>query len=208
MTERILEHDSVPEVQELACENVEWLAALWELTEVRESRTANPKLLTVLRCTSRLPFHPAVDAVVRARRLHSRDKLIKLVVRDTYGESTSPPDLRAALTRLRAERDDLLGRVPSRLIDDARRRAVRRVEVMAGRLDPAADMAALTGEYVPLRVALAPSVFLGTACSCAGPTTGWRTSTSGSRSKATSRRSASTGLGCSAGPGTTRSTCS
>jgi hypothetical protein len=162
MTEHIFDHGQKPvaQDQELACENVEWLAALWELTDARESRTANPKLLTLLRCVSRLLAHPAVEAVLRARPQHSRDRLIKAVVRDAYGEPTSPPDLRAALTRLRAERDDLLGHGPSRLIDDARRSAVRRVEVMAGRLDPAADMADLTGEYVPLRVALAPSVFL------------------------------------------------
>lgn len=160
MTERIFDHDRESETQDLACENAEWLAALWELTEVRESRTANPKLLTVLRCMSRLLSHPGVVAVLRARRLHSRDQLIKAVVRDAYGEPTSPPDLREALIHLRAERDDLLGRVPCRLLDNARRKAVQRVEAIAGRLDPAADMAALTGEYVPLRVVLAPSVFL------------------------------------------------
>jgi hypothetical protein len=162
MSERILDHDQMPvsEAQELAGENVEWLAALWELTESRTSRTANPKLLALLRCAPRLLAHPALEAALRVRRLHTRDQLIKAVVRDSHGEPTSPVDLRASLTRLRAEREELLGRGPCRVIDDARRTAARRVRAMAGRLDPAADMAALTGEHIPLRVALAPSVFL------------------------------------------------
>src|SRR5262245_51534934 len=105
MTLHILDHDPmrVSEAQELATEDVDWLAGLWELTEEHESRTANPSLLILLRCASRLLTHPAVDAVRRARRQQSRDRLIKAVVHDAYGQPTSPPDLRAALTRLRAE---------------------------------------------------------------------------------------------------------
>lgn len=143
-----------------AADDVEWLAALWELTGGRDSRSANPGLLALLRFNPRVGAHPALAEVARERRRQNRDQLVKAIVRDAYGEPTSPPALRAALASLRAELVDLLGPGALQFIEESRDEAARRVAAMAGLIDPAADMAALTGEYEPLRVAIAPSVFL------------------------------------------------
>jgi hypothetical protein len=143
-----------------AADNVEWLAALWELAEGRDSRCANPRLLTLLRFTPGWSAHPATDAVARERRRNSRDPLIKAIVRDTYGEPTSAAELRMALEDLAARSHDIVGAGPCEVVAEARAEAERRVEAIAGRLDPAADLAAVTGEHVQLQVLVAPSVFL------------------------------------------------
>lgn len=148
------------EQEHRAVECVEWLAALWELTEAGESRCANPHLLTLLMFTPRLRAHAALKCVVRQRRERSRDHLIKDVVGIAYGEGARRPELHDALQALVGEAEDLLGTGPYRLIQQARAEARQRVEDLAGALDPAADLAEVTGERLPLRVVLAPSVFL------------------------------------------------
>jgi hypothetical protein len=143
-----------------AADDVEWLAALWELTGGREARSANPGLLALLRFNQRLRAHPALAEVARERTGQSRDQLVKVVVRDAYGELAGPPALRAALAALRADLVGILGAGAHQFLEESRDEAARRVAAMAGLLDPAADMAALTGEHDPLRVVIAPSVFL------------------------------------------------
>jgi hypothetical protein len=143
-----------------AADSVEWLAALWELAEGRDSRCANPGLLTLLRFTPGWSAHPATVAVASERRQHSRDPLIKALVRNTYGEPTGAAELRIALEDLAARSHDIVGAGPCEVMAQAREEAERRVEAIAGRLDPAADLAAVTGEHVPLQVVVAPSVFL------------------------------------------------
>jgi hypothetical protein len=148
-----------------AADSVEWLAALWELAEGRDARTANPGLLTLLRFAPRaeplgLSAHPATAAVASERRRNSRDSLIKAIVRGTYGAPTDAAELRIALEDLAARSHDIVGAGPSLVMAEARVEAARRVEAIAGRLDPAADLAAVTGEHVQLQVVLAPSVFL------------------------------------------------
>jgi hypothetical protein len=143
-----------------ATDSVEWLAALWELAEGRDSRCANPGLLTLLRFTPGWSAHPAMVAVASERRRTSRDQLIKAIVRDTYGEPTSGAELRMALEGLAARSHDIVGAGPCEVVAEARAEAERRVEAIAGRLDPAADLAAVTGEHVPMQVVVAPSVFL------------------------------------------------
>jgi hypothetical protein len=143
-----------------AADSVEWLAALWELAEGRDSRCANPGLLTLLRFTPGWSAHPAMAAVASERRRNSRDLLIKAIVRDTYGEPTSAAELRMALEDLAARSNDIVGPGPCQVVAQARAEAERRVEAIAGRLDPAADLAAVTGEHVQLQILVAPSVFL------------------------------------------------
>jgi hypothetical protein len=143
-----------------AADSVEWLAALWELAEGRDSRCANPGLLTLLRFTPGCSAHPAMVAVASERRRTSRDQLVKAIVRDAYGEPTSAAELRMAVEDLAARSHDVVGAGPCEVVAHARAQAERRAEAIAGQLDPAADLAAVTGEHVPLRVVLAPSVFL------------------------------------------------
>ena len=143
-----------------AADSVEWLAALWELAEERDSRCANPGLLTLLRFTPGLSAHPAMAAVASERRRNSRDQLVKAIVRDAYSEPTSAAELRTALEGLAARSHDIVGPGPCQVVAQARAEAERRVAAIAGRLDPAADLAAVTGEQVQLQILVAPSVFL------------------------------------------------
>jgi hypothetical protein len=143
-----------------AVDSVEWLAALWELAEGRDSRCANPGLLTLLRFTPGWSAHPAMIAVTSERRRTSRDQLIKAIVRSAHGELTSAAELRMTLEGLAARSHDLLGAGTCQVVAEARAEAERRAEAIAGRLDPAADLAAVTGEQVQLQILVAPSVFL------------------------------------------------
>jgi hypothetical protein len=143
-----------------AADSVEWLAALWELAEAQDSRCANPGLLTLLRFMAGWSAHPAMVAVASERRRTSRDSLIKAIVRATYGEPTSAAELRMALEDLAARSHDIVGAGVCQVVAQARAEAERRVEAIAGRLDPAADLAAVTGEHVQLQIVVAPSVFL------------------------------------------------
>lgn len=143
-----------------AADSVEWLAALWELAEGRDSHCANPGLLTLLRFTPGWSAHPATVAVASERRRTSRDPLIKAIVRDAYGEPTRAAELRMALEDLAARSHDIVGAGPCQVVAQARAEAERRVAAIAGRLDPAADLVAVTGEPVQLQILVAPSVFL------------------------------------------------
>lgn len=141
-------------------DSVEWLAALWELVEgTNPPRCANPRLLTLLLFAPRLKAHPALAEVARRRRTHTRDQLIKEVVAAGYADA-SGGGLYPLLRTFADEAEELIGAGPHRLIRDARDEALRRVEELAGEIDPAADLLEVTGERLPLRVVLAPSVFL------------------------------------------------
>src|SRR5471030_1217228 len=120
-----------------AIDRVEWLAALWEITD-DQPRSANPDLLTLLRFASHLGAHPAVGHVARLRRSHSRDRVIKALVCAAY-ETSAHRDalyyaLHDALHQLAASAEDVLGAGPWRLIEDARDEARRRVAALAGSL--------------------------------------------------------------------------
>jgi hypothetical protein len=148
------------EQERRATQSVEWLAALWELTEDGASRCANAHLLTLLQFSRHLRVHPALDDVARLRRVSSRDQLIKGVVCAAYGAATRHHTLHEALEALAADGENITGRGPWRLINEAAAEARRRVWDLTGDLDPAADLAAVVGERLPLRVVVAPSVFL------------------------------------------------
>ncbi|MGH9884972.1 MAG: hypothetical protein ACREBE_05570, partial [bacterium] len=102
----------------------------------------------------------AMLAVASERRRTSRDPLIKAIVRDTYGEPTSAAELRIALDGLVAQSHDIVGAGLCEAVAEARAEAEHRVRAIAGRLAPAADLAAVTGEHVQLEVRVVPSVFL------------------------------------------------
>jgi hypothetical protein len=148
------------EQERKATESVEWLAALWELTEDGEPQCANPHLLTLLQFSARLRAHRALDDVARLRRVSGRDQLIKTLVNAAYSETTTQYPLLDSMQALAGSADALLGAGPCQLIEEAAAEARRRVWDLTGDLDPAADLAALIGERLPLRVVLGPSVFL------------------------------------------------
>lgn len=138
---------------------VEWLAALWDLCEPGPSRAANPHLAAFVRFDGNLRQHDACAWLRRERRVSKRDRLVKRVVSAAYGQ-TDDADIPASFHQLCAAIPQVLGSELFGLIEEARDAARVRVEVLAGRLDPAGDVAAITGEPIPMRVVIAPSVFL------------------------------------------------
>jgi hypothetical protein len=147
------------ETERRAKEAVDWLAALWELTDPEPSRSANPDLVTLLQVMPGLDAHPALQCVARRRRETSRDRLVKVVVGAAY-EGAPGDELVDALQALLESARDLVGAGPHRLLQEARALASARAADIAGELDPASDLSEVTGERIPLRVVLAPSVFL------------------------------------------------
>lgn len=143
-----------------AIDNVEWLAALCQLRGEGEPPSANPHLLTLLRFTPKLGDHPAFECVSRLRRAQSRDQLIKALVNAAYTETAGRGELDKSLQAFGADVEELLGSGPHGVIGQARAEAAQRTADIAGELDPATDLAEITGERLPLRVVLAPSVFL------------------------------------------------
>ena len=143
-----------------ATDRVEWLAALCQLRGANEPRSANPHLLTLLHVAPGLPAHPALACVKRLRAAQSRDQLVKVVVRASYARPSERGELYDALSLLSEQADELLGSGPALLLRQAHAEVEERVREIAGPLDPAADLAEVTGERVPLRVVLAPSIFL------------------------------------------------
>src|SRR5581483_7127737 len=121
-----LDHESATAAQ------VEWLAGLWELTEGRDSRSANPDLLTLLRFSPGLTRHPAFECVARLRKARSRDRLIKELVSASY---SAHGELYDATHALLAEVEDLIGIGPHAVIEQARATARQRVLDLAGVLD-------------------------------------------------------------------------
>lgn len=146
--------------QRCAVDGVEWLAALWELTEGAHSRSANPGLVRLLRFTHQWSAHPALVMLASERRRKSRDQLIKDIIRGTYGEQTDTAELQVAITGLAAQARDIIGAGPYEVVAQARAEAQRRADAIAGQIDPMTDLAAVTGEQIPLQVVVAPSVFL------------------------------------------------
>jgi hypothetical protein len=139
---------------------VEWVAALWQVTDDGSTRCANPHLLPLLRVADSLHAHPAREAVARARALHGRDRMVKALVGSCYGQGRDGDGLLEALRPLLTEGEQALGAGSHAVVEDARALAARRLHEIAGDLDPAADLAELVGERVALRVVVAPSVFL------------------------------------------------
>ncbi len=138
---------------------VEWLAALWQLTSPPNARSANPHLVDLLREVPDVLAHPAAAEVARVREVTGRDAVIKSVVCRIYDRS-APTELDLALDQFVAEMPSLLGSARHDTIAQARIDAQRAAAALAGPLDPAADVAQVTGESVRLRAVLAPSVFL------------------------------------------------
>jgi hypothetical protein len=147
------------EITRNAIDAVEWLVAIWELTEPEGSRSANPDLVALLQTPSVLA-HPVVQTVARVRAAERRDRAIKAVVSGCYGDATALPDLCATLGQFVDRIGDLLDANRLDAIQQARGEAQRRAEALCGAWDPVGDLTPLVGERVPARIVLAPSVFL------------------------------------------------
>jgi hypothetical protein len=146
-----------PERTALDC--VEWLAALWDLFE-SPPRGANPSLALLIRTPPALASQPAAVRVAQERQRTTRDHIIKNVVDAAYGSSVESRDTYDALRALVQAAPAVIGPEIAGQVDGAREEAASRVHRLAGVLDPAADLAEVTGELLPLEVVLAPSVFL------------------------------------------------
>jgi hypothetical protein len=146
--------------ERLAVDAVEWLAALWELTEPRTSRSANPHLVGLLHLTPRLLAHPAYQLVSALRQSTTRDRLVKEIVASAYAETPDRGDLMAAVRSFERDVAASWGARVAAFIASARAEAYERASRIAGPLETAAQLAELTGEQMSFRAVLAPSIFL------------------------------------------------
>jgi hypothetical protein len=151
---------STPERERIAVDGVEWLAALWELTAPGPSRSANPHLVEVLRLEPRLLTHPACRLVSALRQSTTRDRLVKQIVTGAYTTAPADDELAAAVHAFAREVAECWGTRMADFIANARAAAVDRAARLAGPLDAVEPLAELTGERLPFRAVLAPSVFL------------------------------------------------
>lgn len=146
---------------QLAAERVELLAVLSQILEGENAYCANPRLLLVVRFVPELQANPAIERLRALGKATTRDRLIKGIVHAAYGLAV--PDTIAALAAdldaLSVQWDDLLGGLSGPLTAaylDMRKRAAP----LATGLDPAADIAAMTGEFEDLQLGVLPSLFL------------------------------------------------
>lgn len=149
--------------ERIATESVEWLSALWQLAEGAGASCANPHLLLLLQLSPGLKAHPAALLVARLRETLGRDLVLKGVVAAVYGQPSENPrerELAAALRALPLELEAILGAGFCAVIHQACTEARERAEGLSDGLDPAAELAEITGELLRLRVVAAPSVFL------------------------------------------------
>jgi hypothetical protein len=145
--------------EQAALNAVEWLAALWDLCAPGPSQAANAHLAALVRVASDLRLHDACAWLDRERRVSSRDQLVKRVVTAAYRQ-TDDGNISASFHQLCADIPQVLGPALYGLLREARDEARARVEVLAGHLDPVGDVAEITGEPIPMRVVIAPSLFL------------------------------------------------
>jgi hypothetical protein len=148
------------ERERIAVDCVEWLAALWELTEEPASASANPHLVALLRVEPRLLAHPARQLVISLRTSNTRDQLIKLLVMSAYIDVPGADEIVRAVQSFSRDAAIWCSPAVSDLIAWARADALDRSARIAGPLEAAADLAELVGERLPFRVVLGPSVFL------------------------------------------------
>jgi hypothetical protein len=146
--------------ERLAVDGVEWLAALWELTEPRACRSANPHLIALLQLKPQLLAHPACRLVGALRQSTTRDRLVKQLVASAYAETPAGDELMVAVRSFERDFAACLGAPVADFIASARAEAFDRACRIAGPLEAATQLGELTGERLPFRAVLAPSVFL------------------------------------------------
>jgi hypothetical protein len=146
----------------IAIDGVEWLAAIWALTDDDPCRSANPHLVALLHLEPRLLAHDACRMVGALRRTQTRDQLVKRLVTASYdasGTAAAEP-LAAALRGFAHDVESWWGSAMTGFIAAARAVALDRASRIAGPLPAAEHLAELTGEPLAFRVVLGPSVFL------------------------------------------------
>lgn len=144
---------------------VEWLAALWALTDGHAPpRTANPDLLPALHRLD-LADQPAYRLVTALRRGTNLDRLVKGVVRSAYGLSLTEPGapplpFAGRLVESLAQLDLAWGERFDQAVAQGRVELAAQIDPLLAGADPAQDLAELVGEPVPLRLEITPSLFL------------------------------------------------
>jgi hypothetical protein len=144
-----------------AAERVELLALLWQVLDGDSAYCANPRLLMATRLVPELQSVPATVLLRSLREESSRDQLIKGLVVSVHGQSAPPEiaELADALDALSRRWDGLLEALAPPLTAAYREMRVRADPLAAG-LDPATDLARITGEPDALEVVVLPSLFL------------------------------------------------
>jgi hypothetical protein len=151
--------DATP--SQLAAERVELMALLWQLLDGEAAYCANPRLLTAMRFLPELSAVPAARQLRDLRQTKSRDRLIKGLVSAAH-RVPAPLDVAnfaGALDDLSDEWDGRLEGLAAPLTA-AYAQMRKQAAPLAEGLNPAADVAAITGERDPLEVVVLPSLFL------------------------------------------------
>jgi len=146
---------------QLAAERVELLALLWQVLDGDSAYCANPRLLMATHLVPELHETRAVARLRELRQAAGRDELIKGLVCATHGEPV-PTDVALLATALDALSDGWDGLLEALAppLAAAHRTMRDRADPLAAGLDPAADLAAITGEPDEMDVVVVPSLFL------------------------------------------------
>lgn len=146
---------------QLAAERTELLAVLWQVLDGDSAYCANPRLLMAMRLVPELQATTAIALLRELRQATSRDQLIKGLVGAAHGQpaSTEIAELAAAIDGLSDAWDGLLEALAP-LVSAGYREMRERADPLAAGLEPAADLAAITGERDVLDVVVLPSLFL------------------------------------------------
>lgn len=144
-----------------AAERVDLMAMLWQALDGESAYCVNSRLLMATRFSPELQSVPATGQLRDLRRTTSRDSVIKGLVSAVHGLPTSIAiaELAVALDGLSDRWDGLLGGLAAPLTAAYRQMREQAAPLSAG-MNPAADLAVITGEHDPLELVVLPSLFL------------------------------------------------
>lgn len=148
-----------------AARKIEWLSLLCRILDSNETAPANPSEAAQVAAWLEPSGKLALGLLKLLSNIHSRDGLIKGVVSVTHGlgNASGGGIAHEALVGLSDELgriDDLLGARFESDLKESRELLRSQVTPLVEGLDPAGDIAAITGEPCPLSIAVAPCLFV------------------------------------------------
>jgi hypothetical protein len=149
--------DAKPE--QTALDAVDWLAALWDMGSPGPSHAVNAHFTALVALSRDVRNHDAAAWVERERRTSSRDHLVKKVVSALYAQADRD-NVAELFRRLCTDVPQFLGPHLYRVVREARAEAQTCIEALVRGLDPVGDVAEITREPLPMRLAIGPSLFL------------------------------------------------